>query len=107
MSIKGAALNASRQVICRIGRQWATTARETVRRRTTARRRGTVTGQRSGADLDRRAHRQFGHRQHQHDHCIIFFLAEKYGRAVIIASRDPKAQEKFKKVYNMRDGSFV
>jgi len=26
---------------------------------------------------------------------------------VIMASHDPKAVEQFKKVYNMRDGSFV
>jgi putative ABC transport system ATP-binding protein len=38
---------------------------------------------------------------------LFLSLAERYGKTVIMASHDPKAVEKFKKVYNMRDGSFV
>ena len=38
---------------------------------------------------------------------LFLSLAEKYGKTVIMASHDPKAVEHFKKVYNMRDGSFV
>jgi putative ABC transport system ATP-binding protein len=38
---------------------------------------------------------------------LFLSLAEKYGKTVIMASHDPKAVEKFKKVYNMRDGNFV
>jgi putative ABC transport system ATP-binding protein len=38
---------------------------------------------------------------------LFLSLAEKYGKTVIMASHDPKAVEKFKKVYNMRDGTFV
>jgi putative ABC transport system ATP-binding protein len=38
---------------------------------------------------------------------LFLSLAEKYGKTVIMASHDPKAVEHFRKVYNMRDGSFV
>ena len=38
---------------------------------------------------------------------LFLSLAEKYGKTVIMASHDPKAVEKFQKVYNMRDGNFV
>jgi putative ABC transport system ATP-binding protein len=38
---------------------------------------------------------------------LFLSLAERYGKTVIMASHDPKAVEQFKKVYNMRDGSFV
>jgi putative ABC transport system ATP-binding protein len=38
---------------------------------------------------------------------LFLSLAEKYGKTVIMASHDPKAVEHFKKVYNMRDGTFV
>ncbi len=38
---------------------------------------------------------------------LFLSLAEKYGKTVIMASHDPKAREKFQKVYNMRDGNFV
>jgi putative ABC transport system ATP-binding protein len=38
---------------------------------------------------------------------LFLSLAEKYGKTVIMASHDPKAVEHFKKVYNMRDGSFI
>jgi putative ABC transport system ATP-binding protein len=38
---------------------------------------------------------------------LFLWLAEKYGKTVIMASHDPKAVEHFKKVYNMRDGNFV
>ena len=38
---------------------------------------------------------------------LFLSLAEQYGKTVIMASHDPKAVEHFKKVYNMRDGSFV
>lgn len=38
---------------------------------------------------------------------LFLSLAEKYGKTVIMASHDPKAVEHFKKIYNMRDGSFV
>jgi len=38
---------------------------------------------------------------------LFLSLAEKYDKTVIMASHDPKAVEHFKKVYNMRDGSFV
>jgi putative ABC transport system ATP-binding protein len=38
---------------------------------------------------------------------LFLSLAENYGKTVIMASHDPKAVEQFKKVYNMRDGSFV
>ena len=38
---------------------------------------------------------------------LFLSLAEKHGKTVIMASHDPKAVEHFKKVYNMRDGSFV
>jgi putative ABC transport system ATP-binding protein len=38
---------------------------------------------------------------------LFLSLAGKYGKTVIMASHDPKAVEHFKKVYNMRDGSFV
>jgi putative ABC transport system ATP-binding protein len=38
---------------------------------------------------------------------LFLSLAEEYGKTVIMASHDPKAVEKFKKVYNMRDGNFV
>ena len=34
-------------------------------------------------------------------------LAEQHGKTVIMASHDPKAVERFKKVYHMRDGNFV
>ena len=34
-------------------------------------------------------------------------LAEEHGKTVIMASHDPKAVERFKKVYHMRDGVFV
>jgi len=37
----------------------------------------------------------------------ISLLAEEHGKTAIMASHDPKAVEKFKKVYNMRDGNFV
>ncbi|HWP23102.1 MAG TPA: ABC transporter ATP-binding protein [Candidatus Binatia bacterium] len=38
---------------------------------------------------------------------LFLSLAEKYGKTVIMASHDPKAVERFKKVYHMRDGNFV
>ena len=38
---------------------------------------------------------------------LFLSLAETYGKTVIMASHDPKAVEKFKKIYNMRDGNFV
>ena len=38
---------------------------------------------------------------------LFLSLAERYGKTVIMASHDPKAVEHFKKVYHMRDGSFV
>jgi putative ABC transport system ATP-binding protein len=38
---------------------------------------------------------------------LFLSLAEKFGKTVIMASHDPKAVEKFQKVYNMRDGNFV
>jgi putative ABC transport system ATP-binding protein len=38
---------------------------------------------------------------------LFVSLAERYGKTVIMASHDPKAVEKFRKVYNMRDGNFV
>jgi ABC-type lipoprotein export system ATPase subunit len=38
---------------------------------------------------------------------LFLSLPEKYGKTVIMASRDPKAVEHFRKVYNMRDGNFV
>lgn len=38
---------------------------------------------------------------------LFLSLAEKYGKTVIMASHDPKAVEKFQKIYNMRDGNFV
>ena len=34
-------------------------------------------------------------------------IADHKFAAVIMASHDPKAVEKFKKIYNMRDGNFV
>src|SRR6478672_4475406 len=37
---------------------------------------------------------------------LFLTLAEKHGKTVIMASHDPKAVEKFRKVYNMRDGQF-
>jgi putative ABC transport system ATP-binding protein len=38
---------------------------------------------------------------------LFLSLAEQYGKTVIMASHDPKAVEKFGKVFNMRDGGFV
>jgi putative ABC transport system ATP-binding protein len=38
---------------------------------------------------------------------LFLSLAEQYGKTVIMASHDPKAVEKFNKVFNMRDGAFV
>jgi putative ABC transport system ATP-binding protein len=38
---------------------------------------------------------------------LFVSLAERHGKTVIMASHDPKAVERFKKVYNMRDGRFV
>ena len=38
---------------------------------------------------------------------LFLSLAENYGKTVIMASHDPKAVERFKKIYNMRDGNFV
>jgi putative ABC transport system ATP-binding protein len=34
-------------------------------------------------------------------------LSERHGKTVIMASHDPKAVERFKKIFNMRDGRFV
>ena len=38
---------------------------------------------------------------------LFLSLAELHGKTVIMASHDPKAVEQFKKVYNMRDGTFI
>jgi ABC-type lipoprotein export system ATPase subunit len=38
---------------------------------------------------------------------LFLSLTEKYGKTVIMASHDPKAVEQCRKVYTMRDGSYL
>lgn len=38
---------------------------------------------------------------------LFTLLAERYGKTAIMASHDPKAVERFTKIYSMRDGRFV
>lgn len=38
---------------------------------------------------------------------LFVSLAERYGKTVIMASHDPKAVERFKKIFHMRDGRFI